>query len=105
MKSFSINGNLSKILVGVGLVLMVFLLWRGNWVLCMVLAILPLSFYLGVRWLVNPYLIMLSLFVYTYFAMGLNRYLPSLQMGLGVDGLMVLVLFSLMLRSVLFRDT
>lgn len=105
MKSFSINGILGKILVGVGLVLMVFFLWRGNWMACLALAVLPLSFYLGVRLLVNPYAMMLCLFVYNYFVMGLYRYLPFGQMGLGVDGLMVIVLVSLMLRSVLFGAT
>jgi hypothetical protein len=104
MKTVSANGIAGKILVGVGLVLMVYFLWKENWMACLALAILPLSFFLGIRMLLNPYAMMLCLFVYNYFVMGLYRYLPIGQMGLGVDGLIVLVLLSLMVRTILRGD-
>lgn len=62
------------------------------------LALTPLVI-LGIAYLfLNPYKTFVFLFAYNYFAMGLSRYVPGM-LGLGIDGLLVLVYISLFFKS------
>jgi len=65
----------------------------------MVLAVTPLVGYLLLRLLERPVLAFLGVFAVNYFIMGLTRYIPGIQGGIVMDGLVLLTLILILFRS------
>jgi hypothetical protein len=63
-----------------------------------ILAIAPVAILAVSLLFMNPRAALLTLFYYSYFAMGLTRYVPA-PLGLGIDGLLVLTYVGLFFRS------
>ncbi len=65
------------------------------------LILVAFPFLIAVIWMIfsNPMIGIFSVVVFGFFANGLNRYIPSVPFGLGIDGLLVLTYVSLFFFS------
>ncbi|MEA5129464.1 MAG: O-antigen ligase family protein [Proteiniphilum sp.] len=70
-----------------------------NIVGAIVLAVTPLTAYLLICLLKRPALAFFGVIVVNYFIMGLIRYIPAIQGGVVIDGLLLFTLFLVLLRS------
>ena len=104
MGKLTLNSLLGKGLIVFGLILIIYFFYTGKVTNGLIIASLPLFMVILVKLAVNPYIIFVSLFVYNYFVMGINRYIDVAQMGLLTDVLLVLILFSLLMHTVFLKD-
>lgn len=91
-------------LIIAGILLMTWFLINGDLGTGMTIALLPflsIGLYLVMS---NPYWGLMLLFVVNYFLMGIYRYVTVGQLGLLMDFLLLLTLFSALTRSVFIRD-
>jgi hypothetical protein len=104
MSKATLYSILGKGLIVLGLILLVVFSFSGNIVAGLFIASMPIILLLLIKLTASPYIIMLCLFTYNYFVMEINRYTGIEQLGLGTDFMLVLVLFSLLLRTVFLKD-
>jgi len=85
------------IISSLSLFLIIFL--RIGLIPALVLSIAPLAGFLLIRMMERPFLSFLGLFIVNYFIMGLTRYIPWIPAGIVMDGLLLLTLTFVLLRT------
>ncbi len=87
-----------KLLVISFVALYVYLIGQTEPIVGILLAIAPVAILALTLLFANPRFALITLFYYSYFAMGVTRYIPA-QLGLGVDGLLLLTYLALFFKS------
>lgn len=98
---FDVLSDRGKLYLLTGVLLCAFIvliLLKGMGV-AVVFAIIPLAIYMLIRVLDRPFIFFSGVFFVTYFIMGLTRYVPGLQGGFVVDGLLLVTLLLLIVRN------
>lgn len=87
-----------KIILILLVALYVYFINNNSWKVGIVLSAIPVLLIALAILFFHPRVTFIILFIYNYFAMGINRYVPG-PLGLGVDGLLVLTFLGLFIRS------
>jgi hypothetical protein len=104
----SINPNIRTLSIGFVLllvgILMATLIATGDPVISTIVVSVPLILGLSVLIFNNPYYGIIAYLNYSFFANGLKRYIPAIPLGLGVDFILLLTIFSLFI-NIKWKDT
>jgi len=87
------------LLVIFSLFLFTLFILRLGLVPAMVLAVLPVSGYILIRFMEHPSSALIAVFAVSYLLMGLTRYIPGLPAGVLMDGCLLMLLFFSLLRA------
>lgn len=98
-----INNKFFYLYIFIGLFAITVIILRVNLNVGILFAVLPFAF-LAIYYLFKyPYWLMMVLFVTNYIIMGLGRYFLKLQGGIVIDGLLLMIIITLFLRTVFFN--
>lgn len=87
-----------KILLIALVALYIYVINSNTWKMGIILAVAPIALIAISILFLQPRVTFITLFVYNYFAMGINRYVPG-PLGLGIDGLLLLTFIGLFIKS------
>lgn len=98
-----INGNYFYLYIFIGLLAITVIILRINLNVGILVAGLPITFLAAYYFFKHPYWLMMVLFVTNYIILGVSRYILKLQGGIVIDGLLLMIIITLFIRTVFFN--